>query len=200
MTTEKAVEREALLSCPFCGSPPDSDTQIVENGKVWMGTKHSEPSSVSVCHHCSPVSGQPSRMIERVGRDRESAIAAWNRRATQPPAPADRAEMAEAVKRLAIRVARHDSPLENLFAAIDRLAASDAPPAAQAVQVHTYKNQPGNVPAWGLGQACRRAAEAPAGDPIDRGLVLLRELQAEGFGVVALAASPDVSTPPEESK
>lgn len=59
-----------------------------------------------------------------------------------------------------------------------------------AVVVLTYKNQPNNVGAWSLGEACRRAADASAGDYIDRGLVLLRELQAKGYGVVALAASP----------
>jgi len=52
--------------------------------------------------------------------------------------------------------------------------------------VLTYKNQPGNVGAWRLGEACRNAADAPAGDPIDRGLLLLKELQERGYGVVAL--------------
>lgn len=51
------------------------------NGKIWTGTKYSEPASVSVLHHCDPVAGQPSRAIERVGRDLGSAIAAWNLRA-----------------------------------------------------------------------------------------------------------------------
>lgn len=51
----------------------------------------------------------------------------------------------------------------------------------------TYKNQPGNVGAWAMGSACRKAAEDPnCGDYIDRGLILLRELQAEGFGVYAI--------------
>lgn len=48
-------------------------------------------------------------------------------------------------------------------------------------------NQPGNVEAWRLGEACRIAAADPrCGDPIDRGLILLRELEAKGFGVVKL--------------
>src|SRR5688572_32282743 len=69
---------QALASCPFCGA---GTTTIHENGKVWTGNGYGEPSSVSVRHWCEAVEGQPSRMIERIGRDRTSAIAAWNRRA-----------------------------------------------------------------------------------------------------------------------
>ena len=67
-----------LLPCPFCGA---GTTRVVMNGQTWTGTKYSDPISVSVIHHCDPVEGQPSRLVERVGRDEESAIAAWNRRA-----------------------------------------------------------------------------------------------------------------------
>lgn len=67
-----------LLTCPFCGG---TEIEIRENGRVWTGTKYGEPPSVSVRHHCRPVLGQPSRMLERVGRDRASAVAAWNMRA-----------------------------------------------------------------------------------------------------------------------
>jgi len=69
---------EELLPCPFCGA---GETSIVENGKMWLGMRYSEPISVSVRHHCPPVAGQPSRMIERIGKDEASAIAAWNMRA-----------------------------------------------------------------------------------------------------------------------
>lgn len=67
-----------LLPCPFCGA---GKTLFEENGKIWTGQKWSEPVSVSVQHWCQAVPGQPNRMIERVGRDLPSAIAAWNRRA-----------------------------------------------------------------------------------------------------------------------
>lgn len=67
-----------LLPCPFCGA---GDTQVHENGRMWMGKGWSEPISVSVRHWCDPVQGLPSRMIERIGRDAPSAIAAWNTRA-----------------------------------------------------------------------------------------------------------------------
>jgi len=67
-----------LKSCPFCGA---GDTQIKDGSRVWSGMKYGEPSSVSVVHWCPATPGQPSRMIERIGRDRASAIEAWNRRA-----------------------------------------------------------------------------------------------------------------------
>lgn len=77
MTTD-TNKQAALLPCPFCGA---GETQIVENGKVWSGMKYSEPTSVSVRHWCQKVEGQPSRMLERIGKDHASAIAAWNQRA-----------------------------------------------------------------------------------------------------------------------
>lgn len=69
---------EKLRPCPFCGA---GNTEIRENGKVWSGMGYTQPTSTSVFHHCTPAAGQPSRAIERVGRDRASAIAAWNQRA-----------------------------------------------------------------------------------------------------------------------
>lgn len=55
------------------------------------------------------------------------------------------------------------------------------PPPAKIL---TYKNQPFNVGAWKLGEACRHAK--PGGDPIDHGLSLLKELQDRGYGVISL--------------
>ncbi len=72
-----AEQPSELLPCPFCGA---GDTQIEGKG-MWTGQGYSEPISVSVRHWCTEVPGQPSRMIERIGRDRASAIEAWNRRA-----------------------------------------------------------------------------------------------------------------------
>ena len=69
-----------LLPCPFCGA---GQSEFRENGRTWMGGRYSEPTSVSVMHWCE-VPGQPSRAIQRVGRDRESAVAAWNLRAPHP--------------------------------------------------------------------------------------------------------------------
>ena len=59
-------------------------------------------------------------------------------------------------------------------------------------KILTYsKDQPGNVDAWRLGEACNKAIEDPkCGDYIDRGLILLRELEAKGFGVVRLDGAP----------
>lgn len=71
-----------LLPCPFCGA----GTTEVQEHAIWQGAKYAEPISVSVVHWCEPVEGQPSRMIQKVGRDRASAIAAWNRRSPAPGA------------------------------------------------------------------------------------------------------------------
>jgi hypothetical protein len=90
------TDTNTLAPCPFCGA---GTTVIRENGLIWQGMKYGEPSSVSVLHHCEATPGQPSRAIERVGKDRASAIAAWNRRAptTQAaPAPAAQGDACDA--------------------------------------------------------------------------------------------------------
>jgi len=76
---------DSLKPCPFCGA---GTTEITPNGRMWTGMKYSEPSSVSVRHWCDSVPGQPSRMLERVGRDEASAIEAWNTRALLAAQPA----------------------------------------------------------------------------------------------------------------
>jgi hypothetical protein len=70
-------ESYLLKPCPFCAS---GVTNIRPLGRIWMGMKYSEPSSVEITHHCDPVAGQPSRAVVRVGRDIQSAIDAWNTR------------------------------------------------------------------------------------------------------------------------
>jgi len=65
-----------LLPCPFCGA---GTTEIMPNGRTWTGMKYGEPTSWSVRHWCSDIPG-PSRMIERVGRDKAQAISRWNMR------------------------------------------------------------------------------------------------------------------------
>jgi len=64
------------------------------------------------------------------------------------------------------------------------------------MKVYTYDDQPTeNVDAWRFGKACRKAAADPrCGDYIDRGLILLRELQAQGYGVVRLAQAKEQSS------
>ena len=91
-----------LKPCPFCGA----GTTEVQEHAIWQGAKYAEPISVSVVHWCEPVEGQPSRMIQKVGRDRASAIAAWNRRSPAPGAGA--AAMREALLDVA-RAAQEDA-------------------------------------------------------------------------------------------
>ena len=62
-------------------------------------------------------------------------------------------------------------------------AAYDPPNTRRAF---TYEKQPGNIDASRLGRAADATAVASAGDSIDRGLALLKELQAVGFGVFHL--------------
>lgn len=56
------------------------------------------------------------------------------------------------------------------------------------MKVFSYTTQqPQNLEAWRFGEACMAAAHEPkCGDPIDRGLLLLRELELKGYGIVAL--------------
>jgi hypothetical protein len=64
-------------------------------------------------------------------------------------------------------------------------SAFDSPTTKRA---YTYAEQPGNLAAYKLGDACDAAALQSAGDNIDRGLALLQELQKKGFGVFVLGA------------
>ena len=64
-------------------------------------------------------------------------------------------------------------------------SAFDTPTTKRA---YTYKEQPGNVQAMKLGRACSEASKRQSGDWIDTGLLLLKTLQGEGFGVFDLGA------------
>ncbi|WP_347558524.1 hypothetical protein [Robbsia sp. KACC 23696] len=64
-------------------------------------------------------------------------------------------------------------------------------------RAYTYHHQPGNVAASRLGGACVAAIAVNAGDSIDRGLGLLKELQASGFGVFEIAPSAALAQPPQ---
>ena len=87
-----------------------------------------------------------------------------------------------------------EDPMGNITRRVADVAAAQADKAIAAElialgwlppqKVLTYKNQPSNVGAWKLGEACRHAK--PGGDPIDHGLSLLKELQDRGYGVVSL--------------
>jgi hypothetical protein len=61
-------------------------------------------------------------------------------------------------------------------------------------RAYTYTHQPGNVPAWRLGEAMRAAVPITGGDHIDSGLGLLKALEEKGFGVFEIDAAPSLST------
>jgi hypothetical protein len=63
-------------------------------------------------------------------------------------------------------------------------------------RAYTYAEQPGNVVASKLGRSLETAARCSASDSIDAGLVLLKALQAEGFGVFQLGA--EYTVPPSQ--
>lgn len=57
-------------------------------------------------------------------------------------------------------------------------------------ELFTYTSQPcDSVIAWRIGEACSKASQASAGDYIDRGLSLLKELQRKGYGIADISAT-----------
>lgn len=64
-----------FLPCPFCGGT----NTVIHKNPLWSGMSK-DILSVSIRHWCIPIQGQPTRMIERIGRDMESAIKMWNMR------------------------------------------------------------------------------------------------------------------------
>ena len=69
---------DELKPCPFCGA---GSNEIKDMGKYWLGSRWSEPVAVEVQHWCVKQAGQPSpRKLIFVGKDRYSAIKAWNTR------------------------------------------------------------------------------------------------------------------------
>ena len=69
------------------------------------------------------------------------------------------------------------------------------------MKIYTYLDQPPeNLTPWRLGEACVKAARGPAGDYIDTGLGLLRELQVKGYGIVSLEQRVDAGPLPTEDE
>ena len=67
-----------LKPCPFCGS---GSTLFDESRLSPTMSGNSPLISVEIRHWCRPTPGQPTRhYICKMGRDYESAVAAWNRR------------------------------------------------------------------------------------------------------------------------
>jgi hypothetical protein len=67
-----------LKACPFCG---EGTIELIENGKIWLGTKYGNPLSYSIRHWCTPTpTGIQQNFIERRGKTEQEAINNWNRR------------------------------------------------------------------------------------------------------------------------
>ena len=73
-----------LKPCPFCGAG-ETRERVNRFPGVLMNGGDMGIISVEITHWCPAAPGQPNRnTITRVGRDMESAVAAWNQRASTP--------------------------------------------------------------------------------------------------------------------
>lgn len=78
-----------LLPCPFCGG----GQTIVQESKPFPRLEYRQSTNTTVLHRCTPSKELRGRAISFIGRDRASAIAAWNQRAGQEarkPLPSER--------------------------------------------------------------------------------------------------------------
>lgn len=110
---------DKLLPCPFCGGGETLTKELVLDNTPRMDGKPSEVISVAVHHWCEKMDGVVARHIEFRGRDRDTAIAAWNRRTG-----AIRAEVLEEAARVAETAGNTWSGSRDL-ATCDREAAVD---------------------------------------------------------------------------
>jgi len=65
-------------------------------------------------------------------------------------------------------------------------------------RAYTYAEQPSNLPAYKLGKVVVSLNNKSFGDCLDAGLLLLKELQAEGFGVFDLGAEYAAPQPAQQ--
>ena len=91
-----------LKPCPFCGGGTFDVTEVPLNKMPSMDGRPSSIVSASVRHWCPRQDGQPGGLnVSMHGRDRTSAIAAWNRRSPS----AHELALAEAVGHIALLTA-----------------------------------------------------------------------------------------------
>ena len=70
---------DGLLPCPFCGAG-DTELREVRLPSAYMDGRQPALVSVEIQHSCARVVGQIRGGVVLAGRDRASAVAAWNRR------------------------------------------------------------------------------------------------------------------------
>lgn len=66
--------------CPFCGT---GSFEIKENGRIWLGTRYSDPVSHTLLHWCGDTSDVPkpfSYPLKMHAKTIEEVIAKWNTR------------------------------------------------------------------------------------------------------------------------
>lgn len=124
-----------------------------------------------------------SDIMERAGQVAARVLSGWTvRPGADPQKIVDIAtrQIAEALE-----TERHIAAAAHVAVTLDRKLGLDGaafdPPGPH--RAYTYQHQPNNGPAYRLGCAVASAKHERSGDAIDAGLLLLKALQARGFGV-----------------
>lgn len=79
--SDSTAKHSELLPCPFCGGGETDIKAYPLNNMPRMDGKPSAIISVEVRHWCERSDGVVASLAQFRGRDAESAIGAWNRRA-----------------------------------------------------------------------------------------------------------------------
>lgn len=106
---------EELKPCPFCNG---GETRIDETRLHRGVTTNPRPNPVvraEVKHWCEPEEGQPHRrMITMTGRDRESAIKAWNTHSADTELAAERAKVKSLSEVIESQKQTHDALIKKV--------------------------------------------------------------------------------------
>lgn len=106
---------EELKLCPFCnGGETRIDETRLHRG-VTTNPRQNPVVSAEVKHWCEPEEGQPHRrMITMTGRDRESAIKAWNTHSADTELAAERAKVKSLSEVIESQKQTHDALIKKV--------------------------------------------------------------------------------------